>query len=614
MKRTNHRQQFVLSFLLVLTLFGQALPPARAQDVITSSDFSSAFVFKTSGKPTPRKVAFQATRNVQRTRAQRAETTRQIIRQSVTVARVAPKRVRSKEVDPNSKAYKDIQLNRKSPEETAVIFSGVGEYYLNQDNVEEALRFFRQATELDVKNLNAKTGLSEALTRQGDKLLNDEKYDLAKLPYAEALVNNPKNGAAFAGLAEIASAKNDAAAAITNYEKALGFDKDLTQLNAPLGVLYFQQGEIEKSEAALQKAIAANPDNAETQFFFGLVRYKQNRDEEALKAFQRSIQLDPTNAEVHYFLGEVYDRQNKPAESIAEYRRAVELNPKYAEAWYDLGVAYNARANAQNSDAALYEEAIKAYKEVIRLKPTDGQSYANLGDIYRQLDRLDEAISAYRLATTFIKDNAELYSNFGFVAARRAMNPVYRTFWKTSFENFEKAVALNVASSNYIDYQNLGWAYRNAARGDLPDQNLFRDKMQKARDAFQKALALDPPAKIAAAINLNLGMTLTDLGDYQGAMAALKKATEQQPNWLVAINELGLAYRKLNDFDNAARQFRLALAIDGNYAPGYYNLAETEFRRGDVKEAKKNYEKLKSMRQLGLVQELEKVTNGAIRN
>lgn len=617
MKQKNHRQNFVFSLFLIFTFFINFLSTAQAQDVVTSEDFtggSSAFVFKNSRKVTQKKVAFRTTASIKRTKTQRIETIKRVTKQTVTVAKVNPKRTKSKEVNPETIQVTSVEFKRKTPQQASVIFAGVGEYYLNRDDIDQAMEFFRESVSLDSKNQNAKNGLSDALARYGDKLLNGEKYDLAKLPYDEALKFNPNNAAVYAGYAEIYVAKDDVENAIVNYEKALSLDPELTELNAPLGVIYFQKGEVAKAETYLQKAVAANPNNAETQFYLGLLRYKQDRDAEAINAFRRSIELDPNNPETHYYLGEVYDRLDRAEDAIAEYKKAVELNPKYFEVWFDLGVAYYNRATNQGPNSVYYEEAIKAYKEAVKIKPTNGDAHANLADVYRQLNRLDEAIGEYRLATTFIKDDADLYSKFGYVAGRRATNPNFQNYWKISFENFEKAIALNAKSPDYIDYQNLGWAYYNAAQGDLRAKREadYKMKLQKSKEALQTAISLNPAPKVAAAINLNLGMTLTDLGEYQAAADTLKRATELQKDWLPAINELGIAYRKNGDFDNAAKQFRKAIEVDDNFAAAHYGLAEVEYRRGNLKEAKKEYEKLKQMNREDLAKTLEFATNGGI--
>jgi tetratricopeptide (TPR) repeat protein len=608
----NHRQKWIFTLVLLSTfLIGSV--PVWTQDVVTSEDFtggSSAFVFKTSRKPVQRKVAFRSNASLSRTKTAKLESIKRVTKQTVTIAKVNPKRTRSKEVDPDTVKLGSVDLKRKTPQETSVIFAGVGEYYINQDNLDESVRWFRESVQLDAKNVNAKNGLSDALVLKGNQLLAQENYDIAKRFLDEAVLLNPKNAGAHAGLAEFYSAKNETENSIASYEKALSYDADLTELNAPLGVLYFQKGEasnsdalLQKSEVFLQKAVAANPDNAETQFYVGLLRYKQNRDAEAMTAFKRSVQLDPNNAETYYYLGEIYDRQDNAQEAINAYQKAVQLNPKYTEAWFDLGVAYFNRDRLP--------EAIDAYKQAIKLNPNYAEAHANLADIYRLSNKLDEAIAEYRWATNFIKDDAELYSKFGYVAARRAVTPAYKNYWKVATDNFEKAVAL---SPDFIDYTNLGWAYYNIAQSNLRERNEAEYKLNlgKARDAFVKAKDLKPVPKVAAAINLNLGMTLNDLGDFQNSITALKTANDLQKNWVPAINELGIAYRKNGDLENAAKQFKKAIDIDDKFASAHYNLAETEYRRNNLKEAKKEYEKLKTLNRPDLVATLELATNGGI--
>ena len=605
MTRKKQPQSWIFSLVLISTFLMNGLP-GRAQDVVTSEDFtggSSAFVFKTSRKPTQKKIAFRATTNISRTKSAKLETVKRIARQTLTVAKVNPKRTRSKEVAPNTVDIKSVEFKRKTPEEAAVIFAGVGEYFINRDNLDEAVSWFRQAVELDPKNTNAKNGLSDAVTLKGTQVLGQENYDIAKLLFDEALKNNPKNAGAYAGLAEIYSAKDDTENAIANYEKALSYDADLTELNAPLGVLFYQKGEIAKSETYLQKAVAANPDNAETQFFVGLLRYKQDRNEDSAAAFKRSLELEPNNPEAQYYMGEVFDRLNRDKDAVTAYQKAVALNPKYTEAWFDLGVAYFNRDQLP--------EAIEAYKQAIKLKPTHGEAHANLADVYRLTNKLDEAISEYRLATTFIKNDAEIFSHYGYSAARRAMTPGYQNYWKTAIENFEKAVAL---APDYIDYTNLGWAYYNAAQTNLKARNQaeYTANLQKARDAFLKANTLRPIPKVSAAIYLNLGMTLSDLGDFQGAISALNTSLDLQKNWIQAVNELGIAHRKNGDLENAAKQFKRAIELDDKFAAAHYNLAETEYRRNNLKEAKKEFEKLKKLNRQDLADTLVLATGGGI--
>jgi len=536
MQKKNRSRGKVFTFFIMLAFLAGALP-LKAQDVITSDDISGGFVFRASSSSTQKKTAFRNASLVKRTSSQKLATTNRIRKQSITVAKINPKRTKSKPVTPDVVA--DPGISRKPKEEVSVIFAGAGEYYLEKGEIDKAVGFFRESIILDDKNTNGKYGLSDAITRKGDTLLEQEKIDEAPPFYLEAVKFNAKNAAAFAGLGEAYDLLDENDKALENYLTALSLDPELTELYTPIGVLYFQKGDMVKADGYLTKALAVSADNAETQLFLGLVRYKQERNNEAITAFRRAIELDATSAEAHYYLGEALDKLGNPTEAIAEYNAAIQLNPKYTEAWFDLGVAYY--------NSKQYEEAVNAYKQTIKLKNTMGEAHANLADVYRQMNKLDEAVGEYRLAVAFIKDDAELYSKFGYVAGRIAANPAKRSYWNMAIDNLTKALAL---SSDFVDYTNLGWAFYNSAQVDLANNNKpdADAKLQKAKTNLLEATRLK--ADFPAAF-LNLGVTQSDLGEYAPAIAALNRANELRKDWIPAINELGIAYRKSNDLPNA---------------------------------------------------------------
>jgi superkiller protein 3 len=602
MRKRNRLSGVVFSLLIVLSFLLNGIA-VGAQDVVTSDDLSGGFTFRASGKGMQKKTAFRNSSNVKRLNVQKIATTKRIQKQTVTVAKTNPKRIKSKEVNPTT--IPSNIFNTKPKDEVSRIFAGAGEYYLNNGEIDKSVDIFAEAEQLDAKNSNAKHGLSEALTRKGDVLLQAGKAKEAKAQYLKAIKYNEKNAGAYAGLGEASDLLDENDASLENYKKAIALDADLTELYTPVGVLYYQKGEIAEADNYLTKALAVSADNAETQLFLGLVRYKQDKNDEASKAFRRAVELDATSAEAHYYLGETLDRLGKSGEAIKEYNEAVRLNPKYTEAWFDLGVAYY--------NGGKYEEAINAYKQTIRLKNNMGEAHANLADVYRELKRYDEAIGSYRLATAFIKDDAEIYSKLGFVAGLVATQPGKSLYWNTAIENLTKALSI---SSDYIDYTNLGWAYYNAAQDDLKaNRKAEADaKLQKAKTNLLEAVKMNQKFP---AIYLNLGITQSDLGEYKDAIVTLKRADELRKNWIPAVNELGIAYRKNNDLENAAKYFRRATEIDANFASAYYNLAETELQRKNTKEAKKAYQKLLQIntpRSKYLAVQLEIISKGAVRN
>ncbi len=564
---------FTTYFIILTVLAGSFL--TTAQDLGSNEDLSlgsSVFVFRSSGRTAQKKFVSSGSKT-KRSKAQRVVAVKNIRKQYDNLASVKIRRKQVKIVAPETMS---AGIARKSAKEASRDFTGAGLFYYQENEIEKSIAAYREAIDLDETNNDAKLGLSDALATKGNNLLETDKTQQARTLFDDAIKLNAKNSVAYSGLGEIYDASNEDDKAIVNYEKALALDSGLTELNAPLGILYYQKNDIAKAETFLKNALAANSNDALTQYFHGLVSYKQSRYEEARVAFAESTKLDPTMPEARVSLGEALAKLDRKTEALAEYKEAIRLKPNYLDAWFNLGVVYYEQEK--------YEDAITAYREAIRLKNNSGEAYANLADAYRQLKRYGDANGAYSIAATFIKDDPELYSNWGF-----SLGKVNK--WDNAVLRLNEAIAL---SADHIDYTNLGWAYYNSAQNDLKSNRKTeaQPKLQQAKTALLKAVSMNQ--KFAPA-NLNLGVTLNDLGEHKAALEYLIRANESRKNWVFAINELGIAYRKTNDFENAVKQFEKAVDINPKYAIGFFNLGEANVRRGNAKEAKKAHEKLKKL-------------------
>jgi len=91
----------------------------------------------------------------------------------------------------------------------------------------------------------------------------------------------------------------------------------------------------------------------------------------------------------------------------AKVKQQVKENPENAGAFYHLADLYFRNR--------LYEKAIDAYKQVVRLRPGRGYSYLKMGMAYSQLDRPEEAVQAYIKAVESLPRNPLVYNNLGIV-------------------------------------------------------------------------------------------------------------------------------------------------------------------------------------------------------
>lgn len=581
-----------LKGVVATMLLSAILTTTFAQDLVPVSSLtggSSVFVFRNAARAAKK---FNPTVKPKRTKAQRIETVAKVKKQYETIAKVAPKRAKSKVVDP----YNMPKNVRTLPaDQGSKLFAGVGEYYSDKGEYEKSIEFYRDAAALDDKNKAAKAGLSEALAIKGNDLLVKDQAAAAKGVFLEALKFDPNNAAAYFGLAEVYAELDEVDQAIANYEKSLEFDKDLTEIYVPLGVLYYQKGEIAKADLLLTKALVLSPNSAETQFFLGLVRSAQDRNADALAAFQRSKAIDPAQAETHFYEAETLVRMKRTAESIAPYKKATELKPNYFDAWLGKGEAHY--------ELGEYKDAIEAYRAAAKLKNNDWMVFAGLGESYRLNKEFDNATGAYRNAALFYtqqkdynKDTAaDLYSKIGLSIGQQCDINIERAVvcqWPSAIKALQKAAEL---TNNPIDQVNLGWAYFRLAHPDAEARNLAvaKPNLDIAKDILQKAVAAGPPAADFAL--QNLASVQIDLGDYKGAIDTLTKLIDRKPDLNFARYALGVAYFKSSDFNNAEKWLRAAIQNEPQNIGYMMALGDTLIGRKDGKEARKVVEKLRPL-------------------
>ena len=81
-------------------------------------------------------------------------------------------------------------------------------------------------------------------------------------------------------------------------------------------------------------------------------------------------------------------KQGRNEEAIRAYKRAIQLRPNSAEAYNKLGDAY--------FFGGRFPDAIAAYQEAARLHPTDGEAYYNLALAYLETGDRDAAFAQSR--------------------------------------------------------------------------------------------------------------------------------------------------------------------------------------------------------------------------
>jgi tetratricopeptide (TPR) repeat protein len=88
--------------------------------------------------------------------------------------------------------------------------------------------------------------------------------------------------------------------------------------------------------AAYERAISSDPGHVDALINLGMLSYDQADLEKAAECFDRAVELAPDNAIARFNLGSVLDEVGRVEDARQHLRLAVRLNPRYADAHYNL--------------------------------------------------------------------------------------------------------------------------------------------------------------------------------------------------------------------------------------------------------------------------------------
>src|ERR1051326_3447613 len=257
------------------------------------------------------------------------------------------------------------------------------------------------------------------------------------------------------------------------------------------------------------------------------------------------------------------------------------------------------------------------FDEAVRvLRPEYVATSVNLGNIYLQLDRLDEADKSFQTALTIDRDSAAANFGLGQVALSKRS-------YEAAIYYFEKALA-QVPDANRIHYS-LAMAYRGLgevekARAQLAQQgpvgvrgadtlvdalqeliqgarmHLVRGKRAfaarryaEAAIEFRKAIASQPESVEA---HLNLAGALTETGDLRGAINEFQAVVQLDSHNSVAHYNLAVLFRNANDHASAIAHLRSVLKIDENDSGARLLLAQELFENDRLEEAQAEFSRV----------------------
>jgi tetratricopeptide (TPR) repeat protein len=322
-------------------------------------------------------------------------------------------------------------------------------------------------------------------------------------------------------------------------------------------------GEREAAFEVLRRAQRHYPDNFWLNFALAyelLNNARPPRPDAAIAFYRAALALRPRNRAPHRALGRALLRQGDLIEAEACFRRSLELDSTDRWAHSFLGQVLQKRGKKSEAVAA-FQKVAELDLHAIALRPDVARSHANLGDAFRMLDKLDDAIACYKKAIALDAKHVGAHANLG--VALHDQKKLDK-----AIACFKKAIDIN---PNYaFAHNNLGLALRD------------QKKLDEAIACFKKAIDIDPTF---AAAYCNLGDDLRKQKKLDEAIACLRKAIDVDPKSSPAHNNLGIALDDQGKLAEAIACFRKAIALDANYVPAHGNLGNALAAQNKLAEA-----------------------------
>ena len=385
---------------------------------------------------------------------------------------------------------------------------------------------------------------------QAKKAIDAEKYEEAKTILKSILQVKPSNGMASFLLGNVYLNQSVKDSAAISFGKGLAATEAARFNNIGLGQMDLDRND---TIAANAKFILATKDMRKKDFeeYVYVARAYMNAEKPNYKAavavLKRALVNNPMDAQVQLALGDAYYGLSNQNDAYKAYRDAFSADNTLLRAKMQLGVLLKG--------AKSYDEASKAYNEVIAINPNYGPVYRELAETYYKIARNkpSKAAENFKIAIDYYQKYMDLTDYSIHSRMRRADFLILAKEYKALEEEANKMIELDKVNPRIFRY--LGYAAFENGNVDKAIQSLETFTSNPASKIIAKDFQVLGLSKIKKGTSAD-GLSIDPVA-FEAGLASIQKSIVMEPLAVEDLNEVGKKMFGQKLYKEAAAIFEL---------------------------------------------------------
>ena len=399
-------------------------------------------------------------------------------------------------------------------------------------------------------------GYAQDIT-QARKAIDAEQYDKAKTMLKSILQTSPIDGRANFLLGNIYLIQTVTDSANIAFQRGLA-GTDGAKLNyVGLGTIDLDNGNTVAAETNFALALKdAKKKDVEGLTAIGRAyTYSAKPNyKKAIEVLNKAKAINANDALVQLALGDAFYGDKNQNEAYAAYRNAFQFDPTLLRAKMQLGVLLKG--------AKSYDEAIKAFNEVIALNPDYGPVYRELAETYYKWGRNKPSKSKEYMQTAigFYEKYLSLTDYSLHSRMRHADFLILVKDYKALEAEANKMIEMDKVNPRIFRY--LGYSAYENGNADLAIKSLESFIANPNNKVIAKDYLYLGTAKIKKGLSAD-GLSI-DPNLYNSALEDIRKAIQMEPLAVEDLNEIGVKMFNQKLYKEAAPIFELGTVSSEN--------------------------------------------------